>query len=168
MKSNSGCEKKKNFQLLTRRKDVIIPENHKKIVSTEFQFKLANELGQKNKNLNIIPNTSIGRIVKNHYFLKLKIKYGGFFAVKSHKIILPLMVYERGYDEKVNPIVIKAPENWNPQVMPIRNFSMIDAVFVEPKDQKQDNMEMAGYDYPIVNQNEVWTDEKFQMMGNKK
>ena len=164
LKSNNSSEKKKNFKLLSRRNDLFIPENHNNVVTTEFKFKLANEARTKNKNINYTPNTSIGKLVKNYYILKLKINYGGFLGAKVHKIVLPLMIYEKGYDEKVNPVNVQPPIDWNPQLMPLRNVSMIDAVFVEPEYKPNDNGQIAGYEYPIMNQDNIWTDEKFQMM----
>lgn len=165
MKSNKGHEKNRNFILLTRRNELYIPENHQDLVTTEFKFKLQNEKLQKIKNINMIPNTSVGKIVKNCYFLKLKINYGGFFTKKTKKIVMPLMIYEKGYEEKFNPVVVEPPENWNPQIMPIRNFSIIDAVFVQPSEIKNEEV-IAGYDYPVFNQEDIISDEKYQMGHN--
>lgn len=161
LKSNKGHQKKRNFLLLTRRNELFIPERYQNVVTTEFRFQIGNEKMQKTKNLNMIPNTSVGKLVKNYYFLKLKINYGGFFGSKAQKIRLPLMIYEKGYEEKSNPMIVEAPQNWNPQVMPVRNFSMIDAVHVEPNENAIEN---AGYNYP--GQEIFMSDEKYQMAQN--
>ena len=165
--SRCGKHKKKTFRLLTRRNVLAIPENYKEIVVTEFRFKVGNEKRQKLKNVNMIPNTSIGKLVKNHYFLKIVIHYGGFLAAKCQKIALPIMVYEKGYHEKFNPVVVEPPVDWNPQVMPLRNVSMIDAQFVAPIEERKEDA-IAGYEYPVMNQENLWSDEKYQMMGDYK
>lgn len=159
LKSNRNHEKKKIFKLLSRRNVLSIPEHHKSIVVSTFKFKLSNEFYQNKFNLSMIPNTSIGKIVKNFYFIKLKIKFAGRLSTKTQPIKLPMLVYEKGYDEKFSPEIIERPKNWNPQIMPIKNVSMIDAVLVQ---RSEINL---GYNYPMMDKDELWNDEKLQMMN---